>query len=173
MTGLDVNLVNEGFCFRMSKHLYLIFASGVEPSIHMTFRCLGELLLIGALALSGFVKHPPSAGSGRQATGGRQGGDREATGKRQETRHTDRAGRKLLCGGGDTEAHFPNPPPSLLGRRDGRGEFRVGVPDLPFLHKTKGPTRNPISPTPPPLPPSAGIHVTPPPPPPQSNFQVA
>ena len=39
----------------------------------------------------------------------------------------------------------------------------------PFLHKTKGPTRNPISPTPPP--PSAGVHVTPPPP--QSNFQVA
>ena len=33
----------------------------------------------------------------------------------------------------------------------------------PFLHKTKGPTRNPISPTPPP--PSAGVHVTPPPPP--------
>ena len=32
----------------------------------------------------------------------------------------------------------------------------------PFLHKTKGPTRNPISPTPPP--PSAGVHVTPPPP---------
>ena len=33
------------------------------------------------------------------------------------------AGRKLLCGGGggDTEAHFPTPPPSLLGRRDGRG----------------------------------------------------
>ena len=31
------------------------------------------------------------------------------------------AGRKLLCGGwDDTEAHFPNPP-SLLGRRDGRG----------------------------------------------------
>ena len=28
------------------------------------------------------------------------------------------------------------------------------------LHKTKGPTRNPISPTPPP---SAGVHVTPPP----------
>ena len=27
---------------------------------------------------------------------------------------TKRAGRKLLCGGGgDTEAHFPNPPPSL------------------------------------------------------------
>ena len=43
----------------------------------------------------------------------------------------------------------------------------------PFLHKTKGPTRNPISPPPPP--PSAGVHVTPPPPPPppQSNFQVA
>ena len=41
----------------------------------------------------------------------------------------------------------------------------------PFLHKPKGPTRNPISPTPPPLP-SAGVHVTPPPPP-QSNFQVA
>ena len=38
----------------------------------------------------------------------------------------------------------------------------------PFLHKTKGPTRNPISPTPPP--PSAGVHVTPTP---QSNFQVA
>ena len=30
----------------------------------------------------------------------------------------------------------------------------------PFIHKTKGPTRNPISPTPPP--PSAGVHVTPP-----------
>ena len=42
----------------------------------------------------------------------------------------------------------------------------------PFLHKTKGPTQNPISPTPPPPPPSAGVHVTPPPPP-QSNFQVA
>ena len=42
----------------------------------------------------------------------------------------------------------------------------------PFLHKTKGPTRNPISPTPPPPPPSAGVHA-PPPPPPQSNFQVA
>ena len=40
----------------------------------------------------------------------------------------------------------------------------------PFLLKTKGPTRNPISPTPPP-PPSAGVHVTPPPP--QSNLQVA
>ena len=39
-----------------------------------------------------------------------------------------------------------------------------------FLHRTKGPTRNPISPTPPP--PSAGVHVTPHPPP-QSNFQVA
>ena len=42
----------------------------------------------------------------------------------------------------------------------------------PFLHKTKGPTRNPISPTALP-PPSAGVHVTPPPPPPQRNFQVA
>ena len=43
-----------------------------------------------------------------------------------------RAGRKLLYGGGggDTEAHFPNPPP-LLGRRDGRGGFRAGVPELP------------------------------------------
>ena len=40
-----------------------------------------------------------------------------------------------------------------------------------FLHKTKEPTRNPISPTLPP--PSAGVHVaSPPPPPPQSNFQV-
>ena len=38
----------------------------------------------------------------------------------------------------------------------------------PFLQKTKGPTRNPGSPTPPP--PSADVHV---PPPPQSNFQVA
>ena len=45
----------------------------------------------------------------------------------------------------------------------------------PFLHKTKGPTRNPISPTPPPPPPSAGVRVTPPPPPPppQNNIQVA
>ena len=32
----------------------------------------------------------------------------------------------------------------------------------PFLHKTKGLTRNPISPTP--TPPSAGVHVSPPPP---------
>ena len=39
----------------------------------------------------------------------------------------------------------------------------------PFLHKTKGPTRNPISPTPPP-PPSAGVHVTLPPPPPAEQF---
>ena len=39
-----------------------------------------------------------------------------------------RAGRKLLCGGGgDTEAHFPNPPP-LLGRRDGRGGSGRGCP---------------------------------------------
>ena len=45
------------------------------------------------------------------------------------------AGREENCsaggGGGDTEAHFPNPPPSLFGRRDGRGGFRAGVPDLP------------------------------------------
>ena len=43
-------------------------------------------------------------------------------------------GREEHCsagGGGDTEAHFPNPPPPLLGRRDGRGGFRAGVPDLP------------------------------------------
>ena len=40
----------------------------------------------------------------------------------------------------------------------------------PFLHKTKGPARNPISPTPPPLPRRAP--PPPPPPPPQSNFQV-
>ena len=40
----------------------------------------------------------------------------------------------------------------------------------PFLHKTKGPTRNPISPNPPP--PSFGGRPSPPPPP-QSNFQVA
>ena len=41
----------------------------------------------------------------------------------------------------------------------------------PFLHKTKGPTRNPISPTPPPS--FGGRPCHPPPPPPQSNFQVA
>ena len=40
----------------------------------------------------------------------------------------------------------------------------------PFLHKTKGPTRNPISPTPPP-PSSAGVHVTPPPPPRRAIFR--
>ena len=36
----------------------------------------------------------------------------------------------LLCGGGggDTEAHFPNPPPPLLGRRDGRGGSGWGCP---------------------------------------------
>ena len=39
----------------------------------------------------------------------------------------------------------------------------------PFLHKTKGPTRNPISPTPPPLLRRASMS----PPPPQSNFQAA
>ena len=40
----------------------------------------------------------------------------------------------------------------------------------PFFHKTKGPTRNPISPTPPPpLLRRASMS----PPPPQSNFQVA
>ena len=34
-----------------------------------------------------------------------------------------KAGRKLLCGGGGdgTEAHLPNPPLPLLGRRAGRG----------------------------------------------------
>ena len=44
-----------------------------------------------------------------------------------------KAGRKLLCGGGGVTRNpiFPTPPPSLLGRRDGRGEFRAGVPDLP------------------------------------------
>ena len=136
------------------------------------------------------------------------------------------AGRKLLCGAGggvDTEAHFPNPPPSLLGRHDGRGGgFRAGAPNLPcrgggggfnptsmaqkdthvariilttqmwgraeiigaknffgpnfvflclwrehpFLHKAKGPTRNPISPTPPPL----LRHASMPPPPPAEQF---
>ena len=40
----------------------------------------------------------------------------------------------------------------------------------PFLHKTKGPTRNPISPTPPSTP-SAGVHVTPPPPPRRAIFR--
>ena len=40
----------------------------------------------------------------------------------------------------------------------------------PCLHKTKGPTRNPISPTPPP---SFGGRPCHPPPPPQSKFQVA
>ena len=39
----------------------------------------------------------------------------------------------------------------------------------PFLHKTKGLKRNPISPTPPP--PSAGVHVTPPPPPRRAIFR--
>ena len=41
----------------------------------------------------------------------------------------------------------------------------------PFLHKTKGPTRNPISPTPPPS--FGGRPCHPPPPPLQSNFQAA
>ena len=40
----------------------------------------------------------------------------------------------------------------------------------PFLHKTKGPTRNPISPTP--APPSAGVHATPPPPPRRAIFRL-
>ena len=58
----------------------------------------------------------------------------------------------------------------IIGGNNFRTKFCVRRQHL-FLHKTKGPTRNPISPTPPP--PSAGVHVTPPPPPPQSNFQVA
>ena len=46
----------------------------------------------------------------------------------------------------------------------------------PFLQKTKGPTWNPISPTPPPPPPALlrRASMSPPPPPPaQRNFQVA
>ena len=130
----------------------------------------------------------------------------------------------MLCGGGVTRKPiFPTPPP-LLGRRDGRGGFRAGVPDLPcgggggvnptsmvqndthvaliilttqmwgggglLVEKTfsgqilsscafganirsytKQRARHgtPFL-QPPPLPPSAGVHVTPPP---QSNFQVA
>ena len=49
----------------------------------------------------------------------------------EEEEGCKKGGKKIaLRGGGrgDTEAHFPNPPP--LGRRDGRG-FRAGVPDLP------------------------------------------
>ena len=44
-----------------------------------------------------------------------------------------KGGKKIaLRGGGVTRKPiFPTPPPSLLGRRDGRGEFRAGVPDLP------------------------------------------
>ena len=50
-------------------------------------------------------------------------------GKTEVATSTLPAGRKLLCGGGgDTEAHFPNPPPSLLGRRDGRGRSGRGCP---------------------------------------------
>ena len=132
-------------------------------------------------------------------------------------------GREENCsaGGGVTRKPiFPTPPPSLLGRRDGRGGLQGGGarpavnptsmaqndthvaliilttqmwgggiiggknffgPNFvflclwrqhPFLHKTKGPTRNPISPTPPP-PSFGGRPCHPPPPPPQSNFQVA
>ena len=43
-------------------------------------------------------------------------------------------------GGGDTETHFPSPPPSILGRRDGRGEFWAGVPDLPCRGEGVNPT---------------------------------
>ena len=42
----------------------------------------------------------------------------------------------------------------------------------PFLNKTKGPTRNPISPTPPPPSPSAGVHVIPPPSPRRAIFRL-
>ena len=132
-------------------------------------------------------------------------------------------GKKIALrgGGGDTEAHLPNHPSRLLGRRDGRGGSGRGCPTCcaggggqpniwlkmiprrvdhcdysnvggeiiggknffgpkfvflrlwrqhPFLDKTKGPTRNPISPTPTP-PPSAGVHVTPPPPPRRAIFR--
>ena len=45
------------------------------------------------------------------------------------------AGRKLLCGGGGgdgTEAHLPNPPPPLLGRRAGRGVWvGAALPAVP------------------------------------------
>ena len=41
-------------------------------------------------------------------------------------------GKKIaLRGGGDTEAHFPNPPSPLLGRRDGRGGSGRGCPTVP------------------------------------------
>ena len=130
-------------------------------------------------------------------------------------------GKKIALrgGGGDMEAHFPNPPPPLLGRRDGRGGSGRGCPTCrsggggvnptsmaqndthvaliilttqmwgrggggllvektfsgqnfvflhlrrqhPFLHKTKGPTRNPISPTPPLLRRASMSHTPPPP----------
>ena len=134
-------------------------------------------------------------------------------------------GKKIALrgGGGTRKPIFPTPPLSLLDRRDRRGGFRAGAPDLPcrggagvnptsmaqndthvaliilttqmwggkllvektfsgqifvflclwrqhpFLHKTKGPTRNPISPTPPPS--SFGGHPChPPPPPPAEQF---
>ena len=44
------------------------------------------------------------------------------------------AGRKLLCGGGGdgTEAHLPNPPLPLLGRRAGRGVWAgAALPAVP------------------------------------------
>ena len=43
-------------------------------------------------------------------------------------------GREENCsagGGGGHGSPFSQPPPSLLGRRDGRGGFRAGAPDLP------------------------------------------
>ena len=77
----------------------------------------------------------------------------------------------MLCGGGggDTEAHFPNPPTSLLGRRDGRG----GLPLAPtsILTQNKGPDTEPHFSNPPPSFGGRPCHT--PPPPPQSNFQVA
>ena len=43
-------------------------------------------------------------------------------------------GKKIALrgeGGVTRKPIFPTPPPSLLGRCDGRGGFRAGAPDLP------------------------------------------
>ena len=74
-----------------------------------------------------------------------------------------RAGRKLLCGGGGGYGGPFSQPPPLLGRRDGRGGFRAGVPYLPC--RGGGSTQHLWLKM-------IGGHPCHPPPP-QSNFQVA
>ena len=69
---------------------------------------------------AGWTHNPCPLGGATPSSGGNNHGWRRKGGKKIA----------LRGGGWGTEAHFPYPPP-LLGRRDGRGGLRAGVPNLP------------------------------------------